>query len=456
MYEFNDVVSPTLSIDSWRIREKDAWCVLTHIGSGEQQLIDLLQSEFDRCHQESRSSSKVAKIISFRSLQTTYELELKLDNSDYTNEMDSGTLVKELLPKKQLHSPLIDLLDLRTTLETGLRQLSTGENRKVAILKALLEGAETMVCENPFDGLDQHSCTIISKALETANHNGCTVILILNNTTDIPDWCTKFASVKNGYFKSLAKYQLKEQIETLDLNLEENKNLPSLNYNFKPDYNFDYLFELNNCTVSLQGKDILSNITFKLKPLEHCLVVGRNGVGKSTLLKLITGECPQCFSNDVTVFGFKRGSGESIWDIKRHMGIVSSELHRSYRVRCKTVTAIASGFHDSIGIYKPLTNSQLSLSKEWLKVLGLERHFNTMFHELSYGEQRLILIARALIKSPLLLIMDEPTQGLDEYYRNKVLNFLTFLARSRKTTILYVSHRQDEYIDWFQQVKRLP
>ena len=101
MYEFNDVVSPTLSIDSWRIREKDAWCVLTHIGSGEQQLIDLLQSEFDRCHQESRSSSKVAKIISFRSLQTTYELELKLDNSDYTNEMDSGTLVKELLPKKQ-------------------------------------------------------------------------------------------------------------------------------------------------------------------------------------------------------------------------------------------------------------------------------------------------------------------------------------------------------------------
>ena len=325
------------------------------------------------------------------------------------------------------------------------------ENRKVAILKALLEGAETMVCENPFDGLDQHSCTIISKALETANHNGCTVILILNNTTDIPDWCTKFASVKNGYFKSLAKYQLKEQIETLDLNLEENKNLPSLNYNFKPDYNFDYLFELNNCTVSLQGKDILSNITFKLKPLEHCLVVGRNGVGKSTLLKLITGECPQCFSNDVTVFGFKRGSGESIWDIKRHMGIVSSELHRSYRVRCKTVTAIASGFHDSIGIYKPLTNSQLSLSKEWLKVLGLERHFNTMFHELSYGEQRLILIARALIKSPLLLIMDEPTQGLDEVNRHRVLKFLQTLDQQKHSTVLFVSHREDEFIPMFKQ-----
>ena len=185
------------------------------------------------------------------------------------------------------------------------------------------------------------------------------------------------------------------------------------------------------------------------------MVTGKNGAGKSTLLQMVTGDCPQCFSNDVTVFGFQRGNGETIWDIKKHIGIVSSDLHRSYRVRSDALTVIASGFFDSIGLYKQISQYQLNIALQWLRILGLEAHQETLFQDLSYGEQRLLLIARALVKSPLLLVMDEPTQGLDDINRIRVLALLEKIATTNASTILYVSHREDEQLPLFSQCVKM-
>ena len=159
----------------------------------------------------------------------------------------------------------------------------------------------------------------------------------------------------------------------------------------------------------------------------------------------------QCFSNDVTVFGHRRGSGESVWEIKRHLGLVSNDLHRRYTVRCDVLSVICSGFFDSIGLYVAPTELQVRLGKEWLEAVGMDGKAELAFQSLSYGEQRLVLIARAMVKSPLLLVLDEPTQGLDEINRDRILGFMSALEARRHSTLLFVSHRQDEFLPLFEQ-----
>jgi len=151
------------------------------------------------------------------------------------------------------------------------------------------------------------------------------------------------------------------------------------------------------------------------------------------------------------VLGYKRGSGESIWQLKEHMGIVSSELHRQYRVNGELLTVVLSGLFDSIGLYQKPESYQIDIAKQWLALVGLSSHQHTLFNELSYGEQRLALIARALVKSPYLLILDEPTQGLDEINRHRILNFLEIVAQQKHSTLILVSHRKDEHLPIFTQ-----
>ena len=181
------------------------------------------------------------------------------------------------------------------------------------------------------------------------------------------------------------------------------------------------------------------------------MVTGENGAGKSTLLGLITGDCLQCFSNDVTVFGHRRGTGESVWDIKRHLGLVGSDLHRRYSVRCDVLSAVCSGFFDSIGLYDTPSEFQVRIAREWLAAIEMSDKASVGFQSLSYGEQRLVLIARAMVKSPLLLVLDEPTQGLDEINRERILGFMSAIEARQHSTLLFVSHRQDEFLSLFKQ-----
>jgi molybdate transport system ATP-binding protein len=186
------------------------------------------------------------------------------------------------------------------------------------------------------------------------------------------------------------------------------------------------------------------DFNWQLMPGEHTQVAGPNGCGKSTLLGLITGDHPQCYRNNLNVLGFQRGQGESIWQIKKHLGYVSGTLHRDYRVSGNVLTAIVSGLTDSIGVYQAVGETEKELAMSWLKLIGLEGKWNSAFKQLSMGEQRLVLIARALIKQPPLIILDEPTQGLDDFNRFYVLSIVERILENGPTTLLFVSHRQDE------------
>jgi molybdate transport system ATP-binding protein len=170
---------------------------------------------------------------------------------------------------------------------------------------------------------------------------------------------------------------------------------------------------------------------------------------------MITGDNPKCYANDLRIFGIQRGSGESIWELKRDMGIVSPDLHRNYRAPGTTRQVVLSGLFDSIGLYRRPTGIQERRAMQWLEWIGLAGRAGQPFRRLSFAEQRLVLIARALIKLPRLLILDEPTQGLDNHNRAGLLDFLEQIAANRISTVLYVSHRQDEYRPFFRRHIRL-
>jgi molybdate transport system ATP-binding protein len=444
-----------LTIKHWQILKNESWCVLGRNGAGkqfiDQLLIGLIQPE--SADEFTLPSADKIGMVSFETQQDIYEHELKIDATDDKNLNDIGTQAKDFLPKDKLNDALISEFGLSHKLESGYRQLSTGEGRKLLILQAIFNGVELLVCENPFDSLDEASCIALSTALERLSKNGINVLLMLNNRQDIPNWCNNIAFIERGQFDVIGKLEsdeTKRQLDALLTHVPDNIAWPT-NTQQLCDYKHPHLIKLNNGKVQYNGVSVFEGLNVSIKPLQHTLITGANGSGKSTLMQLITGDCTQCYSNDIHVLGYKRGSGESIWELKKDMGIVSAELHRQYRVNGDLLTVVLSGFYDSIGLYQQPEQHKIAIARQWLEKIGLLAFQHTSFRSLSYGEQRLALIARALVKSPYLLILDEPTQGLDELNRHRVLNFLEHLADQKHSTMLLVSHRKDEYLSIFTQ-----
>ncbi|MGB2741006.1 MAG: ATP-binding cassette domain-containing protein [Cognaticolwellia sp.] len=448
-----------LVIKQWQLLEKENWCVLGRNGSGKQyfnQLLigELLATKFDQLKLPAKN--KVA-IISFEAQQDIYENALDKIAPDYADINEAMIKAKNFLPEDKWHHPLINDLGLSHRLDTSYLQLSTGESRKLLILQAIFQGIDLLVCDNPFDSLDITSCAALSHALMRLSQTGITVLLLLNNRQDIPAWVDSVAFIDRGQFSVIGKLtdgNTKKQLDALLTHAPDDIPWPDTVKQLA-DYQHTLLVELIQCTVCYGGVNVFENLDVTIKPLQHTLITGENGSGKSTLMQLITGDCPQCYSNNIHVLGYKRGSGESIWELKAQMGIVSAELHRQYRVSVDLLTVILSGFYDSIGLYQKPTEKQCAIAAQWLEKIGLSAQKHQLFQQLSYGEQRLVLIARALVKSPYLLILDEPTQGLDELNRHRILDFLEHLATQKHSTMLFVSHRQDELLSIFEQHLRL-
>jgi molybdate transport system ATP-binding protein len=212
------------------------------------------------------------------------------------------------------------------------------------------------------------------------------------------------------------------------------------------------LVRLRDGCVRYGDQVVFQNLSFSVRAGQHTLVEGPNGSGKSTLLEMITGDHPQAYSNDLHLFGRRRGSGETVWDIKKNVGLVSARLHRDYRVGGSLEEVLLSGLYDSIGVYQAAEPSHRGRARAWLDWLELGVGPQAAFRELSFGQQRLVLIARAAIKVPPLVVMDEPTSGLDADNRLRVLDLVASLCTQQKSTVLMVTHRADERAFWQERV----
>lgn len=212
-------------------------------------------------------------------------------------------------------------------------------------------------------------------------------------------------------------------------------------------YLSEEIVQLNKVSIRYGERTILSNLDWTVKRGEKWALSGENGAGKSTLLSLICADNPQSYACDISLFGKKRGTGESIWEIKKHIGYVSPEMHRAYLKNLPAIEIVASGLHDSIGLYKRPKEEQLATCEWWMDIFGIGTLRDKPFLQLSSGEQRLALLARAFVKDPELLILDEPLHGLDTYNRYRVKKIIEAFCRRRDKTLIMVTHYENELPD---------
>lgn len=459
--------SGDLIIDRFAAAPGEAWCLVGENRSGIDAFFSLLAGEDLDATAQVMDRPENMGIVSFHLQQALFEAELKKDDTDFMDRIDPGTLAGSFLENPEAHTGLIAALDMTGSLGKGFRQLSTGQARKLLLLAQITRGVSCLAVQAPYDGLDPQSRDELDTALALLHQQGIQLIITVHNSCDIPDWCTHVGVIANG---RLALTGHRAEIMTaLERNLFQGR--PDFNASIKEVIQDrknsgkslgdtggrvkEELVWLKNGSAGYGGKAVFACLDLFIHTGDHTLITGPNGCGKSTLLQMITGDHPACYQNDLRLFGIQRGTGESIWALKADMGIVSPDLHRNYYVPGTTLHCIISGLFDSIGLYRKYTVQDEHQAAKWLERLGLSREAQTPFRQLGYANQRLVLIARALIKMPKLLILDEPTQGLDELNRKAVLDFLEQVAKEELSTILYVSHRRDEFRAFFKHQIRL-
>ncbi len=317
-----------------------------------------------------------------------------------------------------------------------LIELSSGEHKKLQLLKGLWLKPQVMIIDQPYTGLDTKSRQFLNQAFDNLIQENVTLILI-NNDDEYPENVQYFVEIENGklVYKNSPKDFSKgeERIpKSLPFFLQDNRENEQ-----------ESLIKLENINISYGEKQVLRNIDWEVNSGEQWLLQGHNGSGKSTLLSLLNGDHPQAYANEIYLFGQKRGSGESIWDIKEKIGMISPELHWYFDMNANVGQTIASGFFDSMSLYKKLNFDQQQQLEQILYFFDLKDDKNKKLNTLPLGKQRLALLARTLIKKPKLLILDEPCQGMDNeqtQYFNQVIDDLAGQGQS----LIYVGHFESQ------------
>lgn len=447
----------TLQVAELRLNAGESWAFVGTNGSGKSALARALAGELTLLKGERHCPLTRVTRLSFEQLQKLVSDEWQRNNTDLQGpgEDDTGRTTAEII-QDEINDParcaeLAAQFGISGLLDRRFKYLSTGETRKTLLCQALMSQPELLILDEPFDGLDVASRRQLAEMLESLNAQGITLALVLNRFDEIPDF-VQYAGVlvdctltetgeKSALLQQALIAQLAHSERLAGIALPE-PDAPSARHSLPADAP---RIVLNDGVVSYNDRAIIDHLSWTVNPGEHWQIVGPNGAGKSTLLNLITGDHPQGYSNDLTLFGVRRGSGETIWDIKKHIGYVSSSLHLDYRVSTNVGNVILSGYFDSIGIYQAVSDKQHKLAQAWLDILGFDaRTADAPFHSLSWGQQRLALIVRALVKHPTLLILDEPLQGLDPLNRQLVRRFVDVLISEGETQLLFVSHHAED------------
>ena len=358
---------------------------------------------------------------------------------------DTLTVEQELTKTNSLTNEtetLLDQLNLTHRKQTPLIQLSNGEQKKLQLIKALLQQPQVLILDNVFIGLDVESRKSLHTIIDEHASTGTTIILVTDER-ELPSCITHIAEMYKG---KLVQFSSRKNFVAFHPENNEKKKTNQYANSLFPggSESFDFIVKMKNVSIQYGDKIILHHINWQVKQGERWLVKGHNGAGKSTLLSLITADNPQAYSQDINLFDKKRGSGESIWDIKKHIGFVSPELHKFFDTVSSVHHVIASGFFDTMGLFRQLNAAQEQTIKDWTSFFDLEEYLDKPLFLLPAGQQRRALLARALIKNPALLVLDEPCQGLDDHQTIQFLQLIDEICGQSETTLIFVSHYDDE------------
>lgn len=456
----------------FRMLEGQSWAVLAGSGTERTAFLDTLLGKatfsMGRIHRffaEAYQAEKSQKgeINSFRDLISVvsqrYEFRNKSNVQDFyyqqrfnSSESEEAATVGEYLSQVEVKVPgawtlekVLTLLRLQDLKNKSLIKLSNGETRRLAIAGALMKNPKLLLMDQPMTGLDVQTRQVFGEILQSVVRSGVQII-ITTSPNEIPEAITHVGVLKNGRF---AQAVPREDFSPGDLGLvvdgleHVNHKIKNLIQNRRSAM-FAQLISLKNIHIQYGEKVILDQLDWEVRQGERWALKGHNGAGKSTLLSLIFGENPQAYANNIILFDRKRGSGESIWDIKRPTGFVSAELARYFPKGQNCLQIVLSGLFDTIGLFRKPTGDQQRLAEEWLEALGLAHIAHLRLNEVSLEQQRFCLLARAMVKSPTLLILDEAAQGMDEAQRQLFKATVDEICKHSNISLIYVSHYEED------------
>ena len=407
-------------------------------GSGKTQSVEQLRKQL--------ASDKV-RYIAFAdsygpNVDNQYYLQLRWNQHDIDHETPTvGDLLETAFlmtgddtpERREMQRQLYSMFHMDESLDKYIITLSSGELRKFQLTKTLFANPKLLIMDNPFIGLDAETRDQLRQLLLTvAKERDMELILVLAKTDDIPDYVTDVQWMSED--TSVPPHVL------TDVQREAILSLPYTH----SDYDCQRVVEMHHVTIRYGSRTILKDLDWTVNNGDRWALSGQNGSGKSTLLSLVCADNPQSYACDITLFDRPRGSGETIWDIKRHIGYVSPEMHRSYRHNIPAIEIIASGLKDTVGLYTRPSESERVQCRKWLNAFGISHLEERKFLEISSGEQRLVLLARAFVKEPDLLILDEPLHGLDNQNRHMVKSLVDRYCKDPMVTLIYVTHYQEE------------
>ena len=460
----------------WIFGKKEHWAILGGNGAGKSTILRVLAQQIPYCegtlsrHPELQGVTNLGWVHLNQPVGLLAQEKLKDRWEEYSGKEQEQQTIRSMFSENMLaekkNKELLRLMQLDSKVDRPIRGLSNGEWRKLLLLQALIRHPKLLMLDEPFDGLDKNSSEDFKSLLrELVQHSKSSLILVSHRQDELIPEITNVFGLWNGEMEFSGKRSsvltepnlkklYRSETKTSEKTNFKSKIILSESRNIK-DSSVPPV-KMENVHLYYQGHTVFEDFSWTWPPGEHWQVAGPNGSGKSTLVKLIVGEHLQAYSNRVWIFGKRRGSGENIWDLRKRIGLVTPELQMNYRKNITGRKVVYSGFNDSIGFYGAISEQQKEMAEKWLNQFDLFEIAESSFLNLSYGQQRLFLLARAMVKSPQLLLLDEPCQGLDPYQRTELIKKIDLLGKSKVTQILYISHQVEDELECIHATIFLP
>jgi len=468
---------------NFSVNKGENWAIIGKSGSGKSALLQTIAGRFNITggginyiffenfladaivKDDTLTHHKLIALVEskhhFRNLSNTTEFyyQQRYNSSDSDDALTVEQYLQQIKPVNAnghwTFAKVIETLNLTALVTKQLIKLSNGETKRLMLAAALLKNPVILLLDTPLTGLDVQTRAAFNTILNEITASGITVIMA-TSPHEIPDSITHIAALDNGTIAQViekANFKPELFVEDASTKIDRDKLNALLNNADKQHYN--HVVQMNHVRISYGDKVILNNVNWQILPGERWALLGPNGAGKSTLLSLINGDNPQAYANDIVLFDKKRGTGESIWDIKKKIGFVSPELHQYFPTDNSCLQVIESGYYDTLGLFRPSQKAKADAALQWMQALEIDQYARHLLKNTPASAQRLCLLARALIKNPDLLIFDEPCQGMDDHQQNHFKQVVNTICEISPVTLIYVTHYQHEIPDSVTKVLRL-
>ncbi len=319
--------------------------------------------------------------------------------------------------------------------------LSYGQKRLALLGRALCQAPDWLLLDEFYNGLDAQYRRRIDRILGAACAKGRSWIVAAHRAGDVPAGTAGLIELEDGRLKALKTLHAAELGRLKQAARETRQTGRAPAAGARRARGNPPLLRLSNVDLYVNYRPVLRDVSWELRQGEHWAVFGANGAGKTSFLKMLYGDLAPALGGRVERRGFPQGSPIADW--KRQVGYVSPELQSDYAVDVTVRDLVASGRYASIGLAEAPTPSDLKAAGRWLRLFDLTSVARCKPRELSYGQLRRALIARALAGRARILLLDEPLTGLDPRQRAAIKRLLERLMRSRVTLIVAVHHPED-------------